>query len=659
LNEATVPPQPSGETDAEFLRRLLIEPSPGRAAVLLAHLGILQHDLEEGHTETLGARTFDAASGRLSLQLADGRIVELELVSHPDSEEGFAVNIRSRAGQLATHGFLRIDRDSGVGPHQHRMVYLAAAREAHDAQIYASTPYDEEGEVEYLDPPPDQPVSEFIPDAHVEVHPEPHADDYPDIHFTDPVVASRFAAPAAFEPEEADPDETEPEEPELVEKVSEPGESEPLQTDSALEPPIHVEAEAEAQEAAPEPAAPEVQDALPNSSLVPDLSNSGGVQLEVAELAGPELILAEPETVTAEPTAVEHQEPEPAAAEQMQPQAVEFEPFEPEGAEPELPAEPAESLPEDQEPHDTAEEVEPRPTETLQLEPHEAGPAQSEDTEEQAVPAPLQPEPDAVAISETEPEAQAVASQEPSPQEPSPQEPAPQEPAAQEPSPQEPAPQEPDPEAIALQELEAQEPEPHGEPVSLDPQDLELTPPEPVVTYASANLRARYYAPLHGAFTPDQAELFDWVAETDTIQTYEHRGTLRYLHIDSETGQFYNQRREPVTRESALLHVMPPPPPIELPAIEPAPRSSETTVAHTEPPLDLKLAIQEKKVQKPTRFALQVDPPPDPNPHEPVLDAFTRKHSQRDEREGWRNRIADLSRSWRTGRNGQKNPEDQ
>ncbi len=55
----------------------------------------------------------------------------------------------------------------------------------------------------------------------------------------------------------------------------------------------------------------------------------------------------------------------------------------------------------------------------------------------------------------------------------------------------------------------------------------------------------------------DLAPQFEWVAETDTIQTYEHRVTYRYLHIDGVTGEFCDQQRIPTSRERALAYALP------------------------------------------------------------------------------------------------------
>jgi ATP-dependent exoDNAse (exonuclease V) alpha subunit len=79
-------------------------------------------------------------------------------------------------------------------------------------------------------------------------------------------------------------------------------------------------------------------------------------------------------------------------------------------------------------------------------------------------------------------------------------------------------------------------------------------PVERVYTWAE---HERHYAPLNKALSPLEADKFGWKAETGTIQTYQHAVTKRNIHIDGPTGQFYNQARNPISREAALDHSMP------------------------------------------------------------------------------------------------------
>ena len=100
---------------------MLYEPLPGSAAHILAQLGII----EPGQENTLGARTYDAENARLSLSLDDGRTVELERAMPLQSEDGYAVRIRSRAGQTISRSFIHIDRNLAVrNLYNDRTVYI-------------------------------------------------------------------------------------------------------------------------------------------------------------------------------------------------------------------------------------------------------------------------------------------------------------------------------------------------------------------------------------------------------------------------------------------------------------------------------------------------------------------------------------------------------
>ena len=63
-----------------------------------------------------------------------------------------------------------------------------------------------------------------------------------------------------------------------------------------------------------------------------------------------------------------------------------------------------------------------------------------------------------------------------------------------------------------------------------------------------------HWKPILSALGPEAAAEFIWIATTDTIETYEHGQTMRYVHIDSLTGEFLNQQSEVISKESALLH---------------------------------------------------------------------------------------------------------
>ena len=68
----------------------------------------------------------------------------------------------------------------------------------------------------------------------------------------------------------------------------------------------------------------------------------------------------------------------------------------------------------------------------------------------------------------------------------------------------------------------------------------------------------RHYAPLNRELHPADASQFRWKAESGTVQSYQHVRTNRHIHIDSATGQFYDQQKTPITREAALDRAMGP-----------------------------------------------------------------------------------------------------
>ncbi len=67
----------------------------------------------------------------------------------------------------------------------------------------------------------------------------------------------------------------------------------------------------------------------------------------------------------------------------------------------------------------------------------------------------------------------------------------------------------------------------------------------------------RHREPLNNAVTPQEANQFEWKQESGTIQSYQHVGTGRHIHIDGPSGQFYNQNREPITAKQGLHKALP------------------------------------------------------------------------------------------------------
>jgi len=80
-------------------------------------------------------------------------------------------------------------------------------------------------------------------------------------------------------------------------------------------------------------------------------------------------------------------------------------------------------------------------------------------------------------------------------------------------------------------------------------------PAERMPTWAEHTVK---WSPINNALTPPEANQFEWRAQSDTIQSYRHIETGRHIHINGPSGQFYDQDRNPITKDAALAHAMMP-----------------------------------------------------------------------------------------------------
>lgn len=143
-------------------------------------------------------------------------------------------------------------------------------------------------------------------------------------------------------------------------------------------------------------------------------------------------------------------------------------------------------------------------------------------------------------------------------------------------------------------------------------------PAPPVPPAAQSPYSDPHWQPMLALFGSGIASQFHWAVTTGVIETYEHRETLRYLHIDSVTGECLNQRCEVVSSESALHHAfqsrpqpVPAPPAEVIPATEPAPAVSTHQQASgpdaNEPLLNSFLRTSEDPAEESTP---ESEPPP-------------------------------------------------
>ena len=95
---------------------------------------------------------------------------------------------------------------------------------------------------------------------------------------------------------------------------------------------------------------------------------------------------------------------------------------------------------------------------------------------------------------------------------------------------------------------------PEDQQKTIHPANKSSTPPrEHVFTPVE---HQRHYAPLNRELHAEDAKQFGWKAENGTVQSYQHIGTQRHIHIDEPTGQFFDQQKNPVTQQAALDRAM-------------------------------------------------------------------------------------------------------
>jgi hypothetical protein len=69
--------------------------------------------------------------------------------------------------------------------------------------------------------------------------------------------------------------------------------------------------------------------------------------------------------------------------------------------------------------------------------------------------------------------------------------------------------------------------------------------------------RRERWEPLMQAVPVEVADSFQWCGSNGTVQSYRHKSTHQYLHVDGQTGQFYDHDKHPLCRQAALDHTLP------------------------------------------------------------------------------------------------------
>jgi conjugative relaxase-like TrwC/TraI family protein len=100
--------------------------------------------------------------------------------------------------------------------------------------------------------------------------------------------------------------------------------------------------------------------------------------------------------------------------------------------------------------------------------------------------------------------------------------------------------------------------EPERKQPAMEPQrDLSVPPRDTAAQSSSERIytpteHERHYAPLNRALHPEDARQFGWKAENGAVQSYQHIESRRHIHIDGQTGQFYDQQKNPISQGMAL-----------------------------------------------------------------------------------------------------------
>jgi hypothetical protein len=85
----------------------------------------------------------------------------------------------------------------------------------------------------------------------------------------------------------------------------------------------------------------------------------------------------------------------------------------------------------------------------------------------------------------------------------------------------------------------------------------DFTPEQHIAALQPTEVDRQQWEPLTNALNLETADRFHWVGENGTVQSYKHLGTGKYLHIDGNTGQFYDRDKNPISREAAIEHALP------------------------------------------------------------------------------------------------------
>jgi hypothetical protein len=85
----------------------------------------------------------------------------------------------------------------------------------------------------------------------------------------------------------------------------------------------------------------------------------------------------------------------------------------------------------------------------------------------------------------------------------------------------------------------------------------EYTPEQRIERMQPSTTERQQWEPLLRAVPLDVADSFTWTGSNGSVQSYQQESTQYYLHIDGQSGQYYDRDKSPISPSVALDRVLP------------------------------------------------------------------------------------------------------
>ena len=85
----------------------------------------------------------------------------------------------------------------------------------------------------------------------------------------------------------------------------------------------------------------------------------------------------------------------------------------------------------------------------------------------------------------------------------------------------------------------------------------EYTPEQRIEQMQPSTIERQQWEPLVQAVPLDVADSFTWTGSNGSVQSYQQESTQHYLHIDGQSGQFYDRDKSPISASLALDRALP------------------------------------------------------------------------------------------------------